>query len=170
MDLAQVIRSVEDFPAKGVLFRDVTPLLARPEALREACERMAAPFRGERIDRVMAIESRGFLFGAPIALLLGAGFVPLRKPGKLPCAALRESYTLEYADAALEVHADAASPGERVLLVDDVLATGGTLKAASNLARRLGTKVVGGVVLIEIAALEGRRNLPDLRLESVLRV
>lgn len=169
MDLAQVIRNVQDFPAKGVLFRDVTPLLARPEALREACERMAAPFRGDRIDRILAVESRGFIFGAPMALLLGAGFVPLRKPGKLPCSALRESYALEYATAALEAHTDGVSPGERVLVVDDVLATGGTLKAARNLARRLGAEVVGASVLIEIEALQGRRNLPDLRLETVLR-
>ena len=169
MDLSQVIRNVEDFPAKGVLFRDVTPLLARPEALREACERMAAPFRGEQVDRVLAVESRGFIFGAPMALLLGAGFVPLRKPDKLPCAALRESYALEYGTAALEVHTDALSPGERVLLVDDVLATGGTLRASHALARRLGARVLGAAVLIELEALQGRKNLPDLRVESVVR-
>lgn len=169
MDLTQVIRTVPDFPAKGVQFRDVTPLLARPEALREACERMAAPFREARVDRVLAIESRGFLFGAPMALMLGAGFVPLRKPGKLPCATLREAYTLEYGEAALEVHADAVGPGQRVLLVDDVLATGGTLAAAAALARRLGAQVAGAAVLIELPALAGRARLPGLRVESVLR-
>ncbi|MFM8385821.1 MAG: adenine phosphoribosyltransferase [Planctomycetia bacterium] len=169
MDLSQVIRNVADFPSKGILFRDVTPLLARPEALREACERMVAPFRDARIDRVLAIESRGFLFGAPMALMLGAGFVPLRKPGKLPCATLREAYTLEYGEAALEVHADAVAPGQRVLLVDDVLATGGTLAAAGSLAGRLGAEVAGAAVLIELEGLRGRARLPGLRVESVLR-
>jgi adenine phosphoribosyltransferase len=168
MDLAHVIRTVPDFPVPGVMFRDVTPLLARPEALHEACERMAAPFRGERIDRVLAIESRGFLFGAPLALRLGAGFVPLRKPGKLPGRTIRESYTLEYGEAALEVHVDAVTPGDRVLLVDVVLASGGTLKAAHALAKRLGAHVVGAAVLIEVAALGGRANLSGLRLERVL--
>jgi len=170
MDLGQVIRDVPDFPASGILYRDITPLLGNAEALRVAVERMAAPFRAERIDRVLAVESRGFLFGVPLALMLGAGFVPLRKPGKLPCAALRADYALEYAQAALEVHVDAVSPGERVLLVDDVLATGGTLKAAHALAQRLKAQVVGASVLIEIDALLGRRTLHDLRLESVLHV
>ncbi|MFM8980089.1 MAG: adenine phosphoribosyltransferase [Planctomycetia bacterium] len=169
MDLSQVIRNVPDFPSKGILFRDVTPLLARPEALREACERMAAPFRDARIDRVLAIESRGFLFGAPMALMLGAGFVPLRKPGKLPGATLREAYALEYGEAVLEVHADAVAPGQRVLLVDDVLATGGTLAAAASLARRLGGELAGATVLIELEGLRGRARVPGLRVESVLR-
>jgi adenine phosphoribosyltransferase len=168
MDLAAVIRSIPDFPAPGILFRDVTPLLGRPEALREAVDRMAAPFRGARLDKVLAVESRGFLFGAPLALSLGAGFVPLRKPGKLPHEKLREEYALEYGQAALEVHQDAVHPGERVLLVDDLLATGGTLKAARTLAQRLDAEVVGATVLIELAALKGRRALAGLRLESVL--
>ncbi len=170
MDLGQVIRDVPDFPASGVLYRDITPLLGSAEALRVAVERMAAPFRNDRIDRVLGVESRGFLFGVPLALMLGAGFVPLRKPGKLPCAALREAYTLEYGQAALEMHVDAISPGQHVLLVDDVLATGGTLKAARALAERLGAHVVGACVLLEIESLHGRRTLPNLRLESVLRV
>jgi adenine phosphoribosyltransferase len=168
MDLAAVIRSIPDFPAPGILFRDVTPLLGRPEALREAVDRMAAPFRGARLDKVLAVESRGFLFGAPLALSLGAGFVPLRKPGKLPHEKLREEYALEYGRAALEVHRDAVQPGERVLLVDDLLATGGTLRAARSLAERLEAEVLGATVLIELAALGGRRALAGLRLESVL--
>lgn len=168
MDLAHAIRTIPGFPTPGVQFRDVTPLLGQPEAFREAVERMAAPFRGERLDRILAVESRGFLFGAPLALRLGAGFVPLRKPGKLPAPAYRESYRLEYGEAALEVHRDAARPGERVLLVDDVLATGGTLAAARALAERLGAEVVAASVLIELPALAGRKALPRLRVESVL--
>lgn len=168
MDLRTVIRDIPDFPAPGVLFRDITPLLARPEAFREAVERMTAPFRGERIQRVLGVESRGFLFGAPMALALGAGFVPLRKPGKLPSTTLRETYTLEYGQAGLEIHKDALKPGERVLLVDDLLATGGTLAAARTLAQRLKAEVVGASVLIELVALAGRSALKGLRLESVL--
>jgi adenine phosphoribosyltransferase len=169
MDLAVLLRHIPDFPAKGVLFRDITPLLGSPEGFRTAVERMAEPFRGERIDRVMAVESRGFLFGAPLSMLLGAGFVPLRKPGKLPAPAWREDYTLEYGAAALEVHRDAIRPGERVLLVDDVIATGGTLVAAAALAKRLEAHVVGASVLIELTALKGRKALHGVRLESVLR-
>lgn len=170
MFLSAVLRSIPDFPAPGVLFRDITPLLARPEALREAVERMAAPFRGAPVDKVLAVESRGFLFGSPLALSLGAGFVPLRKPGKLPRATWKEAYELEYGQAALEVHRDAVHPGERVLLVDDLLATGGTLKAARALAARLEAEVVGATVLIELENLRGRRALPGLRVESVLRL
>jgi adenine phosphoribosyltransferase len=170
MDLATLIRNVPDFPAKGVLFRDITPILAGPEAFHAAVERMAIPFRGERIDRVFAVESRGFLFGAPLALRLGAGLAPVRKVGKLPGPAWRESYQLEYGEAALEVHKDALKPGERVLLVDDVVATGGTLKAATKLVQRLEGTVVGASVLIELKDLGGRKALKGLRLESVLEL
>ena len=170
MDLAALIRNVPDFPAKGVLFRDITPLLDRPEALRTAVERLGEPFLGLGIDHVLAVESRGFMFGAPLALYLGAGFVPLRKPGKLPSAAWRATYHLEYGDAALEVHKDAVKAGERVLLVDDVIATGGTLKASVELAKKLGADVVGAAVLIELTALGGRKALKGVRLESVLRL
>lgn len=168
MDLRHHLRTIPDFPVPGVQFRDVSPLLAAPEAFREAVERMAAPFRGQGVDRVLGIESRGFLFGAPLALALGAGFVPLRKPGKLPGATLRQTYKLEYGEAALEVHADAVRPRQRVLLVDDVLATGGTLAAARHLAQRLGAEVLGASVLIELGALGGRAALVGLRLERVL--
>ena len=169
MDLSAFLRTVPDFPVKGVQFRDITPLLARPEALRGAVERMAEPFRGERIDQVLGVESRGFILGAPLALHVGAGFVPLRKPGKLPAPSWRETYSLEYGQAALEVHKDAVRPGARVLIVDDVIATGGTLAASAALAKRLGAQVVGAVVLIELLALKGRRALDGLRLESLLR-
>lgn len=169
MDLAALLRTVPDFPAKGVQFRDITPLLARPEALRAAVERMAEPYLGERIDYVLGVESRGFVFGAPLALQVGAGFVPLRKPGKLPAPSWRESYALEYGQAALEVHRDAVRPGDRVLLVDDLIATGGTLVASVALARRLEARIVGAVVLIELLALRGRDALRGVRLESVLR-
>jgi adenine phosphoribosyltransferase len=170
MNLASLVRTVPDFPAKGVMFRDITPLLAGTEAFHAAVDRMAIPYRGERIDRIFAVESRGFLFGAPLALKLGAGLAPVRKVGKLPGPAWREAYQLEYGEAALEVHKDSLRPGERVLLVDDVIATGGTLKAAANLVKRLEGVVVGAVVLIELAALGGRKALKGLRLESVLEL
>lgn len=168
MDLTHHLRTIPDFPRPGILFRDVTPLLAAPEAFQEAVERMAAPYRGQGVDRVLAIESRGFLFGAPLAFELGAGLVPLRKPGKLPGATLSQGYRLEYGEAALEVHRDAVRPGQVVLLVDDVLATGGTLAAARRLAQRLGATVLGASVLIELPALGGRAALPGLRVERVL--
>lgn len=168
MDLTHHLRTIPDFPKPGILFRDVTPLLAAPEAFQEAVKRMAAPYRGQGVDRVLAIESRGFLFGAPLAFELGAGLVPLRKPGKLPGATLSQGYRLEYGEAALEVHRDAVRPGQVVLLVDDVLATGGTLAAARRLAQRLGATVLGASVLIELAALGGRAALPGLRVERVL--
>lgn len=170
MDLAALIRTVPDFPAKGVMFRDITPILAGAESFHAAVERMAIPYRGERIDRIFAVESRGFLFGAPLSLKLGAGLAPVRKVGRLPAPAWREAYQLEYGEAALEVHKDALRPGERVLLVDDVIATGGTLKAAAKLVERLEGEVVGAVVLIELRDLKGRKALKGIRLESVFEL
>jgi adenine phosphoribosyltransferase len=152
------------------MFRDITPILAGPEAFHAAVERMAIPYRGERIDRIFAVESRGFLFGAPLALKLGAGLAPVRKVGKLPRPSWREAYQLEYGEAALEVHQDALRPGERVLLVDDVVATGGTLKAAAKLVERLEGELVGAVVLIELKDLKGRKALKGVRLERVLEL
>jgi adenine phosphoribosyltransferase len=160
------IRDVPDFPQAGVLFRDITPLLADPVAFRAAVDAMAAPYR--EIDHVVAIESRGFILGAPVAYGLGAGLVLVRKAGKLPAETLREDYGLEYGTNTVEIHSDAIKPGERVLIVDDVLATGGTVRAAANLVERLGATVVGISLLIELAFLNGREKLEKYAVSSVL--
>jgi adenine phosphoribosyltransferase len=164
--LKERIRDVPDFPQPGVLFRDITPLLADPEAFRIAIDGMAAPFAG--IDRVVAIESRGFILGAPVAYRLGAGLVLVRKSGKLPAATLREDYGLEYGTNTVEIHEDAIRAGERVVIVDDVLATGGTVRAAANLAERLGATVVGVSLLIELAFLGGRERLGSYPVSSLI--
>ncbi len=152
-DLAPFIRDVPDFPKKGIVFKDITPLLASPEAFDSCVERMARPFAGAGVTRVAAIESRGFIFGACIARTLGAGFVPIRKPGKLPWTTFRNEYTLEYGTDALEIHNDALIPADRVLLVDDVLATGGTAQAASALIRMFNATLLGFSNLIELSFL-----------------
>jgi adenine phosphoribosyltransferase len=158
-DLRAFIRDVPDFPSPGILFRDVTPLLASPEAFAAAVDAMAAPFRNSRPDKILGIEARGFLFGSALARELHVGIVPARKPGKLPRRTERMDYGLEYGKDCLEVHADAFRTGERVLVVDDVLATGGTAKAAADLAERLGSEVIGVSVFIELEALGGRARL-----------
>lgn len=160
------IRDVPDFPQAGVLFRDITPLLADPEAFRLAVDGMAAPFGG--IDHVVAIESRGFILGAPVAYRLGAGLVLVRKSGKLPAATLREDYGLEYGTNTVEIHEDAIRAGERVVIVDDVLATGGTVRAAANLVERLGATVVGVSLLIELSFLGGRERLGSYAVSSLI--
>lgn len=160
------IRDVPDFPQSGVLFRDITPLLADPAAFRTAIDAMAAPFQG--IDHVVAIESRGFILGAPVAYGLGAGLVLVRKAGKLPAPTIREDYGLEYGTNTVEIHSDAIKHGERVLIVDDVLATGGTVRAAANLVERLGATVVGISLLIELSFLNGREKLGGYKVSSLL--
>jgi adenine phosphoribosyltransferase len=160
------IRDVPDFPQVGVLFRDITPLLADPVAFRLAIDAMAAPFHG--IDHVVAIESRGFILGAPVAYSLEAGLVLVRKVGKLPAATIREDYGLEYGTNTVEIHSDAIKPGERVLIVDDVLATGGTVRAAANLVERLGATVVGISLLIELGFLNGRDKLGNYQVNSLI--
>jgi adenine phosphoribosyltransferase len=162
------IRDVPDFPKPGIVFKDITPLLLDPSALRRAVELMAAPFRESRVTRVVSIESRGFLLGAPIALALDAGLVPIRKPGKLPAARGRVEYALEYGTDALEMHRDALSSTDRVLIVDDVLATGGTAEAAAKLVRAHGGDVVGFTFLIELDFLKGRERLRGERVEALL--
>jgi len=167
--LALTIRDVPDFPSPGILYKDITPLLAAPGLLEEAIAAMSAPFRDDGITHVVAVESRGFLFGVPMALSLGASFAPARKPGKLPWRTVSESYTLEYGADALELHADAVGVGDRVLVVDDVLATGGTAAATCRLVERLGGRVVGLSVLAELTFLHGRDRLRDRRVHSLMR-
>ena len=156
-----LIRDVHDFPKPGIVFKDITPVLADADAFAAAIAALAEPWRAAPPDAVAGIESRGFILGAALARALGTGFVPVRKPGKLPAQTLAQEYELEYGSDRLEIHADAVAPGARVLLVDDVLATGGTLRAALALARQLDTTVVGASALLEIAALQGRAQWDD---------
>jgi adenine phosphoribosyltransferase len=155
-DWKALVRDIPDFPKAGIGFKDIMPVLANADAFAAAIDALAAPWRDAPIDAVMAIEARGFLLGAPLACALGCGLVPVRKPGKLPGATREVRYALEYGEDALQVQADALAPGARVLLVDDVLATGGTLEAARALADGLGADIVGASVLMELAFLGGR--------------
>jgi adenine phosphoribosyltransferase len=159
---------VPDFPKPGILFYDITTLLLDPAAFRETLRQMAAPFEHRQVQKVVAIESRGFIFGACIAEQLHAGFVPVRKPGKLPAACIEEKYRLEYGVGTLTLHQDAILPGERVLLVDDLIATGGTLLAATNLVRRLGGDILGVSVVIELSGLKGRALLKNIPIHPLL--
>jgi adenine phosphoribosyltransferase len=171
--LSAKIRDIPDYPQPGIVFKDITPLLADGSALAAVVSAMAEGsgegWRGS-IDRVVGIEARGFILAAPVACCLGAGFVPIRKQGKLPAATLRESYELEYGTATVEVHLDAFQPGDRVLIVDDVLATGGTAAACASLVRRSGAEVAGVSVLLELGFLGGRARLPDVEVRSLLAV
>jgi adenine phosphoribosyltransferase len=166
--LKKFIRNIPDFPKPGILFRDITPLLSDPEAFREAVDTLRDRYDGQRIDKVVAIESRGFVFASPVAYGLGAGFIPLRKPGKLPSETISESYALEYGEAALEVHSDAIIPGDRVVILDDLLATGGTAAAAVSLVNKLGGVVVEACFVIELKPLNGRQKLDRTPIFSLL--
>jgi len=166
--LAALVRTIPDFPVAGVQFRDLSPLLADGAALAASVQDLVAPFRGDRVEAVAGVEARGFIFGALAARELGLGFVPLRKPGKLPAAVESVSYRLEYGQASLEAHLDAVPRGRRVLVVDDVLATGGTAEAAVELLARVGATVVGAAFVLELAALGGRARLPGLKVASLL--
>ena len=170
LELARFVRDVPDFPKPGIVFKDLTPMLADARAFAAAIDALIAPFRDAGIERVVGIEARGFIFGAAAAHALGAGFVPMRKPGKLPARTIGVDYALEYGKDRLEMHADALVRGERVLLVDDVLATGGTLAAAARLCEQAGASVVGAAVVAEIGILAGRaRWTSDMPLHAVLR-
>ena len=168
MNLASHIRDVPDFPVPGILFRDITPLLRDPEALRESVLRMSRPWEGRGVDLVAAMEARGFMFGAAMAIRLGAGFVPVRKEGKLPWRTRSVAYTLEYRDDVLHVHEDAVAGGQRVLVVDDVIATGGTAKAVVQLIEQLGGEVVGVQFLVELSDLRGRELLAGHDVQAVI--
>lgn len=159
-ELKQKIREVPDFPVPGILFYDVTTLLKDAEAFRRAAEALAERFRDSDVEKVLGIESRGFIFGPVVAYQLGAGFVPVRKKGKLPAEKLEVSYELEYGTDSLEIHRDAVKPGENVLIVDDLIATGGTAAAVCEMVRQLGGRLVGLAFLIELTALGGRKKLP----------
>lgn len=169
MDLASYLRDVPDFPKPGILFKDISPMLASPEAMHAVTDQLAAMDFGQ-IDKIAAIESRGFLFGVPLAMKLGVGFVPVRKPGKLPWKTNSVSYELEYGTDTVEIHQDAVVAGERVLLVDDLLATGGTMGAACRLIEAGGGTVAGCAFVIELAFLKGREKLTEHPCQSLISV
>ncbi len=168
-DLRDTIRSIPDFPKKGILFRDITTLLKNPAALHEAVDRMADHYAGRDIRTVVGIESRGFILGGALADRLGAGFVPVRKPGKLPAKVLRREYALEYGTDIIEMHEDAVRAGDRILMHDDLLATGGTMSAACRLVETLGGTIVGVSFLIELAFLAGRSQLGGYDIHALVR-
>jgi adenine phosphoribosyltransferase len=168
IDLRPFIRDVPDFPKPGILFKDITPLLSDPTAFRATIDELKRLFVGRGIEVVAAAEARGFIFGAPLAMELGVGFVPIRKPGKLPFSKMAVDYELEYGRDRLEVHADALQPGARVLLLDDVLATGGTIKACQDLIAQTGAELVACTFIIELAFLKGRDVLGDVAVESLV--
>ncbi|WP_404791448.1 adenine phosphoribosyltransferase [Altericista sp. CCNU0014] len=169
MDLKTLIRDIPDFPKQGILFRDITPLLQNPAGFGFAIDRLTSLYRDESIDYVAGIESRGFIFGTPLAHRLSAGFVPIRKPGKLPAATHSVQYALEYGTDCLEIHRDAFPAGSRVLLIDDLLATGGTAAAATRLVEATGSVLVGIAFAIELTALAGREKLPDVPIHALVQ-
>ena len=162
------IRDIPDFPKPGITFKDITPMLGHPGAFRAVVDRLAEAFAGRSIDAVAAAEARGFIFGAPLSLGLEAGFVPIRKPGKLPYATLATEYQLEYGRDRLEVHTDAMGPGRRILLIDDVLATGGTMRACCDLVRQTGAEVVACAFVLELAFLQGRARIEPYEVFSLI--
>lgn len=166
--LKQHVRDIPDFPQPGILFKDITPILKSPVAFRAAVQGLCDLHQGGGIDLICGIESRGFLFGATMGYELGIGFVPVRKPGKLPASIIREAYALEYGTNVLEMHTDAVQAGQRVLIIDDLLATGGTAMAAGNLVRALGGMVVGYTFVIELSFLSGRARLNDAPVNALL--
>ena len=167
-DVRERLRAIPDYPKPGILFQDITPVLSDARLFRQVTEAMAAPFRRERISHVLGIEARGFILGGPVAVVLGAGFVPVRKPGKLPWKAIRREYALEYGTNVVEAHVDALKPGDRVLVVDDVLATGGTAGAALELIRVLGAEAVAVSIMLELSFLNGRISLGDTPVAAVV--
>ena len=168
MDLKALIRNVPDFPKKGIVFRDITTLLKDGPALRQAVDALVAPFTQEHVDIVVAAEARGFILGGAVAGKLGAGFVPVRKPRKLPAEAIEKTYQLEYGTDTVAMHKDAIQPGQRVLMLDDLLATGGTMAACCELVESLGGKIVGCIFLIELSFLKGRDKLRPYRVVSLV--
>jgi len=169
MNYKKLIREVPDYPKPGILFYDITTLLQDPEAFRSVIDELTGLYREKKIEKVVGIESRGFIFGCPLAHQLGAGFVPVRKPGKLPAVIFEVKYNLEYGSNSLAVHRDAIMPSERVLIVDDLLATGGTAAATVNLVRQLGGEIIGVAFLVELLALKGRDQLKGCEVEALIQ-
>jgi adenine phosphoribosyltransferase len=168
-DLKKYIRNIPDFPKKGILFRDITTLIADKDRFREVIDTLAKRYAGKKIDAVLAVESRGFIFGGALAYKLGAGFVPVRKKGKLPSKTIRATYSLEYGEDSLEMHEDAIKPGARVLLIDDLLATGGTLGAVVDLVKKLKGDIAEIALIIELKDLKGRSKLKDFPVYSMIQ-
>lgn len=168
--LAKILRDVQDFPKPGIVFKDITPLLADPAALSLAVEFLTQPFRDQHVDLVVGAESRGFIFGTAVARNLSAGFVPIRKPGKLPYKTRKVEYQLEYGTDAMEIHEDAIGDGDKVLMIDDLLATGGTMAACCHLVNSLGGQIVGVAFLIELCFLNGREKFNGLPVHSVIKI
>lgn len=168
MDLKAIIRDIPDFPKPGIMFRDITPVLAHPQGLHAVTQGIAAAFADRSVDYIAGIESRGFIIGAPVAQALGCGFIPVRKPGKLPAAVHQIEYALEYGTDKLEIHQDAIAPGGKVAIIDDVIATGGTAAATAKLIELAGGELVGFGFMVELLFLEGRRSLPDVPIVSLV--
>ncbi|MBQ5709256.1 MAG: adenine phosphoribosyltransferase [Anaerotignum sp.] len=168
MDLRDKIRNIQDFPQEGVLFRDITTLLKDAEGMKEAIDQMTAKLEGVDFDLVLGPESRGFIFGMPVAYNMGKGFVPVRKAGKLPAEVVSKEYALEYGTATIEMHKDAIQPGMKVVIVDDLMATGGTAKAIAEMVEEMGAEVAAMLFLIELDFLEGRKVLPGYKIDSVI--
>ena len=166
MNIETFIRDVPDFPKPGIIFKDITPLLGNIEALRRSVQLLGEPYRNSGVEIVTGVESRGFIFGAMLADELGVGFVPIRKPNKLPAETISESYELEYGTDTIEIHADAISPGQKVLMVDDLIATGGTIEAACKLVSKLGGDIVAAVFVVELSFLSGRAKLDALGVKT----
>ena len=169
IDLKYAIRDIPDFPKKGIIFKDITTLLGQGDMFRHAIDQIAANYVNKGIKKVACIESRGFIIGAPIAYKLGAGFVPIRKKGKLPYKTISASYQLEYGTDTLEMHEDAIAPGEKVLIVDDLLATGGTASACVELVKKLGGQLAGIAFMIELTFLDGRKKLKDIDVSALIK-
>lgn len=168
MDLKKTIRSISGWPIKGVIFRDLTTLMKDPEAFRESCDILVERYKDQNIDKIVGIDARGFVFGAVLAYKLGIGFIPVRKKGKLPAETIEESYSLEYGSGTLEIHKDAIDTGDRVIVVDDLIATGGTAGATVNLVRKLGADIIECAFLIELPDLGGRAQIPDCKIFTMM--
>jgi adenine phosphoribosyltransferase len=169
-EIVSLIRDIPDFPKKGIIFKDITPMLGNAAALVEAADRLAEPFRDKGVDLVAGVESRGFIFGTMVAERLGAGFIPIRKPGKLPYEKISRSYGLEYGTATIEIHTDALQKGQKILMLDDLLATGGTMQAACELISHLGGEIVGCAFVVELCFLPGREKLKGYPVHTLVQV
>jgi adenine phosphoribosyltransferase len=170
LKLEKFIRDIPDFPKKGIIFKDITPLIADPQAFKTTINLLAKKYHKQKIDKILCVESRGFIFASALAYKLGIGIVPVRKPGKLPYKTIKETYALEYGSDTLEMHIDAFKKGARVLIIDDLLATGGTVQACTRLVKKLGGRIAGIGFVIELGFLHGRDKLKDFDIYSILKI